>query len=424
MIDYARSFREYLKCLKEQHLDLANFAFKKTNTLSRINSLRNLIAKIMNHSNFGKACDDLSPEDFLFYANVGDRDSLISLLNDMLNSQEVSPVDKENAGKLLKILGELNRAMDKTPESKAEENEPSLSQSIDSLVGANSMADKKEISEEFLEHCALRVNYAQFMAQRLGGKLAPKSRSNPVSPKFSSLSRKELVAYFAPEMFYSLSKQEVAQLLQAVANDYCKANGIGACPVDFAKLKTTEKSVVMGEYSPAGAKIEMNNRFLENWDEFRSSGNAFMPYQLLSTVIHEAQHHVQAQTLDKRDSELSQKERLVKKALIEPQSGDFADYLTSPEELDARDCALGYLEECAKNADSTQAEQITRAYCVFKKREDEAGKNPLSPEKMAMFGAIYGDSPFARSIYRAQETLPARSEMISILQNRVAVRER
>ena len=110
-----------------------------------------------------------------------------------------------------------------------------------------------------------------------------------------------------------------------------------------------------------------------------------MPYQILNTVIHEARHRCQYSNLDKEN--LPQKEYLVAKSLLKPEHTDYSDYLSSLDEIDARNCSLQYFRNVAK--ETKNSETLAQFYNLKKKEEFNLNKNPVSSTIQNYFPDVY-----------------------------------
>ena len=415
-MNYQKAFSRYLKNLKDSGLDIARFVFDHINAGTDVQTLKSFLARLAMKMGYGDGTEDPSTEDFLFYASVADEDELNIILDYIAQSDKTSLKDKEDAIKTLAVLRKINDSLGRTDDDQT----PSLAQGIVNLAQKYDAtgAEQKTLIE--INQNALVINYSEFMARKMFGRQRRPSQEWFVSQKFSKLDRKELVEYFEPNRFYQLSKGEICELLQAVTNEYCEENFAESCRIEFGELKTTQNSIVMGEYSPADSKIVINRRFLDGLEKFKEDGNEFMPYQILNTIIHEAQHHIQSQTLDRDSWELTDKELLVKKALLDPQPSSYQKYLASYEELDARDAALKYMATCARNAEPDQEERLKGIYSLFKSREDQTQKQNIPEQYKINFSEIYGKNPFEKGsrsnvLYNHQ-----RSAMMQILRQGMA----
>lgn len=219
--------------------------------------------------------------------------------------------------------------------------------------------------------------------------------------KFENLSRNQLVDYFKVDKFYMLNDHQKLQLLQAVANDYCKLNGVNSCAVTLEELPYSDKSICYGEYQPAQSKILLNKRIFDLLDDAKYCKNQYLPMKILSTVIHEAQHRVQFETLDKTDK--TEREQLVSDSINKNKRyQSFNKYLVEPEELDARECALEYIKQCARE---TQDEILEKYYNTLVLEEQKNGKSNVPINIQHYFQHIYSiySIPSARSLTNSQK---------------------
>lgn len=196
--------------------------------------------------------------------------------------------------------------------------------------------------------------YSNFMFERAKNTNF-KATTKPVlsTAKLQHLSRAELVSMFTPKVFYSLSDIQRHTLCQAIVNDYLQSNGVEPCAVKTTKLPIGGTTICFGNYNPAKGVIELNSELFGSCDDFDNTQNQCFPYQLLSTLIHEAQHRVQFANLDKIAT--SEAANLMKESLLSPQFGkSFADYLAEPDELDARNASLKYFKDCVSQSLSVE----------------------------------------------------------------------
>ena len=139
--------------------------------------------------------------------------------------------------------------------------------------------------------------------------------------------------------------------MQAVANDYCKTKGVNSCAIELADLPFSDNAICYGEYVPSQSKILINRQVFDMLEDFKYCKNQYLPMKVLSTVVHEAQHRVQFETLDKPNK--SVREQLVSDSINqEKREISHNKYLIEPEELDARDATIEYIKECARNSDN------------------------------------------------------------------------
>ena len=204
--------------------------------------------------------------------------------------------------------------------------------------------------------------------------------------KFDNLSRKELVQHFSADKFYSLSSTQKHAFLQAVANEYLSSNGVEPCAVNLVDLPISENSICFGQYNPNTGSIDINRNMLANLESADESNNQYLPYQLLSTIIHEAKHRVQFSMLE--DKNLDTKERVVVNSLLHPQNNmSYSAYLAEPDELDARNEALAYIRQAAST--QTGSNSLAQFYNLAKEAEMRNSKAPVSQDMKSLFPEIY-----------------------------------
>lgn len=225
---------------------------------------------------------------------------------------------------------------------------------------------------------------------------------NPINVgEFDKLSRDELVAMFDANKFYELSEEQRKMLYQAVINDYCRENGVKTATLSIDNLPMDSNSICYGEYSPSQSKITLNKTVLDCIKQAEVSKNPYLPYKILTTLVHESQHRVQfenynnppTEKLYKVLSNMKQNEKYPYKSSV--------DYLTSYEELDARDCALGYIKSAVANS---QDPKLKKFYNTLLHEERSNRKRDIPQIDKAMFANIYGEevSPKDERLQRAK----------------------
>lgn len=250
---------------------------------------------------------------------------------------------------------------------------------------------KKTVETQIIENKA--KNYADWSFEKFKDSSFTATKKPVLDTRsLDNLSRNQLVSMFKPNVFYSLSDRQKQVLFQAVANNFLLANGVSPCAVELVNLPHDSKSVCFGEYVPAKGTIYLNSHLLSAMDAMYEEGNTALPYKILSTIIHEAQHRVQFMNFDKQPR--TEAERLLKASLIHPNaSKSFADYLSEPDEIDARNTALAYIRECANNCEKPdEALALATFYNAEKERELSNGKKPVQDALMQSNRDVYSAS--------------------------------
>ena len=207
--------------------------------------------------------------------------------------------------------------------------------------------------------------------------------------EFKDQSRLQLVQQFKADKFYQLNSQQKMQLFQAVVNDYCKASGVSSCAIELADLPISDKTVCYGEFLPAQSKILINKEIFELIDDAKYCKNQYLPMQLLSTIIHEAQHRVQFETLENPNK--SEREKIVAQSIQSAKKfSSYNKYLVEPEELDAREKSIEYIKECARELDDITLQKYCNTLIL---KEHQNCKSATSPEIQQHFYNIYGKYP-------------------------------
>ncbi len=229
-------------------------------------------------------------------------------------------------------------------------------------------------------------NYADYAINKaLDPNYKPKEPKTIATGQFSASSREELIDMFDSKNFYKLSNKQKAQLFQSVVNDYCISNGVSPCSIRVEDLPVSDKSVCYGEYVPSDATIVLNKAVLESIGVAALTQNAFLPIQILSTLIHEAQHRVQFEKADGPYS--STREMVVSENLKHPQvSLSHKEYLSEPDELDARGAALDYIFTASQMVNNPKLKAYYNTKMLAEMRN---GKVEIPEEMKKLFPDIY-----------------------------------
>lgn len=306
-----------------------------------------------------------------------DKSKLLALLMKLYNITE----DES----LLKMIEQIKEEV----ESK-ESNNQTDSTSSDTRPTEQSSA-KKPVETQIIENKA--KNYADWSFEKFKDSTFTATKKPVLDTKsLDNLSRDQLVSMFKPNVFYSLSDRQKQVLFQAVANNFLISNGVAPCAVEMVNLPHDSKSVCFGEYVPAKGTIYLNSHLFSVMDAMYEEGNTALPYKILSTIIHESKHRVQFMNFDKQPR--TEAERLLKASLVHPNSSkSFADYLSEPDEIDARNAALAFIRECAKNCEQQdEALALATFYNAEKERELSNGKNPVPDALMQAYQDVYSSS--------------------------------
>lgn len=231
-------------------------------------------------------------------------------------------------------------------------------------------------------------NYSLFfLSKSIDANYFPTKKVTIDTSKLDHLSRADLINLYSTENFYSLSSEQVLKLLQATANEYLKDNNVSSCCVESKELTFNENVITYGEYDPNDGSIAINKEFLNLFDSAKSKNDQYYPYKLLSTLIHEARHRVQFSNLGKTN--ISDKDLSIQKAITDTSNyTSYSSYLSSADELDARNSALEYFLELAT---STNNDKLRAFYNEMKIAEMSKPKNPVPHEYKNYFSNIYDE---------------------------------
>lgn len=223
---------------------------------------------------------------------------------------------------------------------------------------------------------------------------------------FDDLSLEELQALFIPSNFYKLTEAQIKDLSQALVTAYCKSHNVQSCRVDFKTIPAPSNQVVYGMYQVNDGCIEINQRFAIGIKSAKNAKNPVFPLQLMTTLIHEAQHRVQFASLDNQAT--NAREELVKQAILHPDCKDylkskfsnstsFASYMSEPDEVDARDSSLQFVESMLSNQHLTNEEDYNKIAAYYNnmcETEQSAEKLAYKDNFKQLFPQIYSPKTY------------------------------
>lgn len=194
--------------------------------------------------------------------------------------------------------------------------------------------------------------------------------------KFEKFTDKQLFEFYKTDKFYKLSKEDQMALLQTSVNRYLDAAGVERVPISLDYGMTLDdRFVEYGNYKPSHQTIFLNGNLFNNVEQ--NEGNIFLPLKLLSTVVHEARHHIQFSKF--QFSPANKVEELIQKSMQQSQANlSFKEYLAAPDELDARNAALEFMRIAAVETNDIN---FAAFYNLEKQREQNNKKSP-APQTM------------------------------------------
>lgn len=172
-------------------------------------------------------------------------------------------------------------------------------------------------------------------------------------PKMNPVTYKGIVKSFNPDVFYSLEKEDVLNLVEGLVDGYCSMNGVLAPQVQTGKFATSAGKTTLGTYADAVDTVYINEEILSKFDMCKKSKDPALPMRLMQISLHEARHKVQATNMN-RDPENERDKKIayaMNTSFNSAKEGnlDFASYLSTIEEADARYSALKTMQEYAES---------------------------------------------------------------------------
>ena len=342
---------------------------------------------------------------------IDDINQLIDNLFDLLDKA----VDEKEIAAIIKLLKALKQISD--------EDELEKSNSKNNLTPANILSTPSSRKTETFDPNPVvqkAKDYGEWAKQKFiednkPSKKRPRERLANTR-EFNGFSRDQLIEYYSPSKFYSLSSEQRRALFQATVNEYLDSNGVERCPVTLKNMPINKKSVYYGLYRPQYQEISINSNLFDNIDQLDNENNAYFPYQILSTLIHEATHHVQFQNLE--DGADDEKSQLIKSSMMNDQDNmSYDEYLTEADELDARDSALAYIKEAALNATQNRL-NLCVFYNLQKNDEMKNPKKAVSKEVKNMFPNIYDNTFMKTTVEKISNMKASQIEMNEIIHGR------
>ena len=339
--------------------------------------------------------------------NIDDIYDLLDAIFDMLDKVK----DKKKLKDLLILLEALNAVVE-------EDNFEKLEKLKTKKVKAENKKQKDKIDEDPIKQKA--KDYGAWAKSKLfTNKRSSDENLGPrlvETKQFDGLTRTQLLEYYKPSKFYLLSNHQKHSLFQATVNEYLASNGIPTCAVEFFPMPITDKSVYYGLYRPQYGEIYINSNLFNNIDNLSDEGNTYFPYQILSTLIHEATHHIQFTSLEHGAND--DKNRLIRRSMMNNQDNmSFEEYLTEPDELDARNSALQYIREASYEAKHGK-QNLMAFYNIQKNHEIKNPKKPVSKKIQSFFSDIYDNTFLSPTVERSSSMASNARQMSEIIHGR------
>ncbi len=306
---------------------------------------------------------DFAPS--FFYKN---NENIIALLVSLSKNST-----KKQKTKLLNLVSEIKKQIEKLNKANQEV--------LKSIKRTKNFAQNTTITNYHIQRKF--ENYKLFALNKaLNIHYFPTSKVVVNTDEFKNLSRQELVSLFNKENFYKLSNDQIVALMQAVVNEYLQSNKVSSCSVNLADLTFDEDFITYGEYNPNLGCININKNLINLIDNARKFDDQCLPYQILTTLIHEATHRVQFASLDKEFK--TEFDKAISSALLKPNATSYSEYLSSLDELDARNSTLLYLKQNAISCDA-----LAQFYNNKKREEINSPKQEISNDLKYLFKDIY-----------------------------------
>ncbi len=330
-------------------------------------------------------------------------DDILTMLKKVKNEKQLK--------QLLKLLEALQSVQSSDDEYSGTNDTKSQIKPV--LKPADDKIDENPVIQKAKDYGA----WAKQQYQQFGKDLKAKRKTKLIdTSKYDNLSRDELVALYHPSKFYSLSTKDRNALFQATVNDYLISNGAQPCAVSFMDMPITDKSIHYGLYRPQYGDLFINSRLFENIDELATNGNINFPYHILSTLIHEATHALQFQSIISQP--LSKKDQLILNSMKHNQSSlSYQEYLAEADELDARNSALEYIRNSAISAQRGR-ENLKAYYNTQKNRELKTSKAHVQSDVQALFPDLFDSTFLTPDIAKMQRMNSSAKEMQTIVQGK------
>lgn len=330
------------------------------------------------------SADDVEGEDgdidsFLFYIIPYIYGSYTTGIKEIMDEYRQAKHNQEDDIKAQKLVQKLDVLIHNI-NNKVVENKP---QKIATNIPAKS-AMNKTANRIQLRQYALFYNF--ILSKKFDNGFKSAEPQLIETGDFGELSRGQLVDMFNSQNFYKLDDKQRTQLFQAVINDYCNQNGVKPAGLVIEDLPYSKKCICYGEYDPANSKVSISKAVVDCIEQAKDTQNPYLPYKILETLVHESQHRVQFENYDNPSSQR------MAKILDEMKNSERrgyksqADYYSSYEELDARDCAMGYIKSAMETNKDYRLEKFYNSLALG---EIGRNKHEIPAEDMLYFANIY-----------------------------------
>lgn len=378
-----------------------------------ISQQRTLHANSLENSDFSEyenhildLADNFANGEFLDFKKYDIKD--IGKLSDALISMLYKVKNEKQLKQLLQLLDALNLIAEEEPSDENEENRKLKNKSV--LKPSDDKIDENPVTQKAKDYSAWAkqqyLQFDQYVRNRKKSKLID-------TTKFEGLTRDQLIAFYHPSKFYSLSTKDRNALFQATVNEYLVSNGAEPCAVNFMEMPITDRSIHYGLYRPQYGDLFINSKLFDNIDELAQNGNIHFPYQILSTLIHEATHALQFQSITKES--LTEKDQLILNSMKHSQSNmSYHEYLAEADELDARNSALEYIRNAIPSVQKGR-ENLKAFYNTEKNKEMKNSKKYVQKNVQSMFPDLFDSTFLAPDLAKMQRMNSSAKEMQAIV---------
>ncbi|MBP3629888.1 MAG: hypothetical protein J6J23_00155 [Clostridia bacterium] len=200
-------------------------------------------------------------------------------------------------------------------------------------------------------------------------------------PKMDPATYKGIIKCFNPDVFYSLEKEDILNLVEGLVDGYCSMNNVERPNVEFRKFAQQGNKKTFGCYADGVDTLYLNEEFLAEFERAKETKDPYLPIRLMQTGLHETRHKIQVANMNRqpeneRDRQLAFK---MNASLQMAQQGNpnFASYLSRIEEADARYVAIKEMENFARQGllDESSKQMLAQL------RQEELYLRQLSAQK-------------------------------------------
>ena len=200
-------------------------------------------------------------------------------------------------------------------------------------------------------------------------------------PKMDPTTYKGIIQAFNPDVFYTLGKEDVLNLVEGLVDGYCSMNGVKGPTIEARSFASYGDKKTLGSYADSIDTLFINKELISAIDKGRETKDPTLPMRIMQTSLHDARHKIQVANMNRtpdndRDKEIASKMNASLQMAVDGNES-YASYLSRIEEADARYVALTEMQQFADKGllDDKTKDTLDKLYAEEKRfREASADK--------------------------------------------------